>query len=197
MSKQSGTYNIENIQKIFAFDTFICATMGVDLKGHMMNKHGWSEEKYNEFKNVYLHECLTEKQITNSIKTRIIFVGVHNKNDWQPLDSRSRSGKLIDKCIERLGAFKCVKTNLFDYDFLPYTTFHREEAMIWCKKHKYNPQEDIIVALGDIVQKAFEKLEIDFVKAKHPSIIWSKQNKHEYVIKTSERIVLKIKEKSK
>jgi hypothetical protein len=54
-------YIIENIQKIFAFDTFVCSMAGVSLKEHMMLKHGWDDEKFNEFMNAYRSNCLCEK----------------------------------------------------------------------------------------------------------------------------------------
>jgi hypothetical protein len=33
---------------------------------------------------------------------RIIFVGLHNKEHMKPLDSKTKSGKLIDRIIKRL-----------------------------------------------------------------------------------------------
>jgi hypothetical protein len=50
---------------------------------------------------------------------KVIFVGVHNKPHLKPLDSSTRSGKTIDGIIEQLPGIKCVKTNLFDVDYMP------------------------------------------------------------------------------
>jgi hypothetical protein len=49
-------------------------------------------------------------------KGRIIFVGIHNKPGMKPLDSRTKSGKIIDEVIRGLEGRECVKTNLFDCD---------------------------------------------------------------------------------
>jgi hypothetical protein len=44
---------MESVVAIFRFDCFFCASGGIDLKGHMMNKHKWSEEQYLEYKDAY------------------------------------------------------------------------------------------------------------------------------------------------
>jgi hypothetical protein len=44
----------ENIAAIFSFDCYICSSQLIDLKEFMMNKHNWSEEQFNEYKNVYI-----------------------------------------------------------------------------------------------------------------------------------------------
>lgn len=43
------------------------------------------------------------------MKGRIIFVGIHNKPGMEPLDSRTKSGKIIDEVIAGLEGRECVK----------------------------------------------------------------------------------------
>lgn len=41
--------NNQGIVALFVTETLICATIGVELKGYMMKKHGWNEEKWKEY----------------------------------------------------------------------------------------------------------------------------------------------------
>ena len=51
---------------------------------------------------------------------KIIFVGIHNKKGFEPLDSRTKTGNIIDRIIERCDkGFEFEKTNLFDRDEMP------------------------------------------------------------------------------
>jgi hypothetical protein len=43
-----------NILKLFAFDALLAAESGLDLKTHMMRKHGWDETTYGNMKSTYL-----------------------------------------------------------------------------------------------------------------------------------------------
>jgi hypothetical protein len=44
---------VENVVKIFAFDTFVCAINGIDLKEYMKQKHKFSDEQFLEYLSVY------------------------------------------------------------------------------------------------------------------------------------------------
>jgi hypothetical protein len=66
---------------------------------------------------------------------RIIFVGVHNKPFKKPLDSRTSSGKRIDKIISHLPNLECEKMNLFNLPSLGYEV-HRallDDPRVPCK----------------------------------------------------------------
>lgn len=81
-------------------------------------------------------------------KGRIIFVGVHNKPGMEPLDSRTKSGKIIDEVIAGLPGRECLKTNLYNTIEIPQTKMERLfHATEW--RVKINPTyEDITVTLG-------------------------------------------------
>jgi hypothetical protein len=87
---------------------------------------------------------------------RIFFVGMHNKPGMKPLDSKTQSGKRIDKVIAGL-AIECFKTNLCECEQEPPPDQMEGWGKLW--HQKYNTyDEDIIVLLGEWVQKAFPKL---------------------------------------
>lgn len=117
------------------------------------------------------------------MKGRIIFVGVHNKQGLKPLDSKSVSGKRIDKIIEGLGSMPCVKSNLYDSDRLPTNLHEKEELkMLW--RDKYDPSSrDIIVLLGSMVHKEFPIITGNEIKVAHPSLQWSKMKPEIYIQK--------------
>jgi hypothetical protein len=103
---------------------------------------------------------------------RIIFVGVHNKPRMEPLDSRTKSGKIIDDVIAGLPGRECVKTNLFNLDRLPHRKAdYPAYATVW--RAKIRPCDyDVVVPLGQIVQDHFPSKRIDgalVIKAEHPA----------------------------
>lgn len=108
--------------------------------------------------------------------TRIIFVGIHNKPGMEPLDSRTKSGKIIDEVIKRLEDFEHLKCNLFDLDETPnkevYIDWPTELARLqfdWLERVKLN-QHDIVVLLGDAVNKYFpHELPIKTIYVPHPA----------------------------
>ena len=129
---------------------------------------------------------------------KIIFVGIHNKPGMEPLDSRTKSGKLIDRIILKLmnnyyfRDVEFIKTNLFDADYLP-----KEQMIIskmkddWYKKYLFNFCKDsIVVLLGSVVKNEF--LNYDFinrVNLKHPSSIWGKKKMNDYVLQSAKNII--------
>lgn len=45
--------NKDEIIKLFAVDTFICAVNGYKLEQYQINKHWWSKEQFNEYIKIY------------------------------------------------------------------------------------------------------------------------------------------------
>lgn len=95
------------------------------------------------------------------MKGRIIFVGIHNKPGMEPLDSRTKSGKIIDEVIKGLEGRECVKTNLFDVDEMPdkknmldWDKWVDEMVFDWVERTKLY-MGDTVVLLGDEVKKYF------------------------------------------
>ena len=113
-------------------------------------------------------------------KGRIIFVGVHNKPGMEPLDSRTKSGKIIDEVIAGLEGMKCLKTNLSDVYEIPQLPIERQShASKWRKK--YSPtSDDVIILLGRTVQFRFPSASsYKTVFAAHPA---SRHHKREEYI---------------
>lgn len=123
------------------------------------------------------------------IKGACFFVGMHNKPGMYPLDSRTKSGKIIDAIIEELPIF-CFKTNLCEIEYFPKD---KEEItkgnMLW--SDKYQPNSDsIIVLLGYWTQKNFELKKGKIIKLPHPASCFGNLKKEVYV----ENALNKIKE---
>jgi hypothetical protein len=114
----------------------------------------------------------------------IYFIGVHNKPGLKPLDSSTKTGKIVDRIIEllidqpehRMG-FTCIKTNLFDIEYLPDSEDERfgRATMLW-QRFKIEP-DDILVLLGNTVQKEFVNCPLHerIIKVRHPAALYSKE----------------------
>lgn len=115
------------------------------------------------------------------MKPRIIFVGIHNKENLPPLDSSTRSGKLIDSIIAVMPkSFECIKTNLFNSTSIPSKDSLDSMCDEW--HWTYLPTcDDIIVLLGNDVRKHFKHLYLNTIFLKHPACIWSNANKAKYI----------------
>lgn len=120
---------------------------------------------------------------------RIIFVGVHNKPGFAPLDSRSKSGKMIDRVIAGLqtecGLFEAefVKTNLFDLPGFPSWSPERGVSVMNWSKRAGRTDDDIVILLGACVHDAFKHCKYpNLVRIGHPSGVWSKLKQEEYII---------------
>ena len=113
------------------------------------------------------------------MKRKVYFVGVHNKPGLKPLDSSTKSGKLIDRVIEQLPEFECVKMNYYDCDYLPNRQldqdYHHQNQNILLDKFDDNI---IVVALGKMVQELLFPIGIPVY---HPAIIWSKEAQISYI----------------
>lgn len=118
---------------------------------------------------------------------------MNNKPGFAPLDSKSRSGKLIDRVISALqtelnlfGA-DFLKSNLYDLDYFPYDepAFNYE----WANRVEYNGYNDLIIALGACVQERFKKSPFQYLSIGHPSAVWSHEKQAAYI----DRAVSKVK----
>jgi hypothetical protein len=94
---------------------------------------------------------------------RVIFVGVHNKRGKTPLDSTTKSGKIIDAVIAGLPGRECLKSNLFDVDELPdkknvrdWKQYVDEMGFSWIERVQLS-KDDVVVLLGSQVIRSFPK----------------------------------------
>jgi hypothetical protein len=126
-----------------------------------------------------------------SEQPRILFVGIHNKPGMVPLDSRTRSGKMIDRVIAGLqtecGLFEAdfIKTNLFDLPYFPSWSPERAMSVMNWSKRVGRTNEDIVILLGACVHEAFKHNKYpNLIRIGHPSGVWSKLKQEEYIINT-------------
>ena len=113
-------------------------------------------------------------------------------NGWhltsQPeLDSKTKSGKLIDKVISNLNGHLCIKTNLFNCSYIPKEDIEKHK-LAWIDKYK-PLDKDTIVLLGNRVHRLFpNNIPSILIKIKHPSSVWSKQAQEGYVLDVLRKI---------
>lgn len=120
--------------------------------------------------------------MANTNKRRVIFVGVHYKGSLPALCSTTKSGKLIDRIIENIPKYECIKSNLFSTFILPKDhEYKRALAYAWKTKWDLSPT-DIVVALGDTVQTYLDHVEVKHISIPHPAKPWSQDSKFTYVI---------------
>lgn len=119
----------------------------------------------------------------------VFFVGMHNKPGMKPLDSKTMSGKMVDSIIKEL-PYRCIKTNLFEGEYLPKDFLEINKAGIdW--HEKYNPHEyDIIVLLGKWVQENFWWDRFKIVKIPHPASCMGNVNKELYIKKAIQLLTI-------
>lgn len=109
---------------------------------------------------------------------RVIFVGMHNKPGMKPLDSKTKSGILIDKVAERCRreGMEVLKTNLFNIDRYPKKEEIRSLSFDWIERVELR-QTDIIVLLGGCVHRNFPNtLTVKPIKIAHPASQWSHEH---------------------
>lgn len=113
---------------------------------------------------------------------RIIFVGVHNKPNLQPLCASTKTGKLVNRIISKLPKnAEIVKTNLFNLDYLPKCEKERIGLVHeWYWTH-LPTNEDIVVLLGAITHKQFRHDVENLIKIAHPASKRSHNDMDEYV----------------
>lgn len=124
------------------------------------------------------------------MKHRVIFVGVHNKTDLEPLDSSTRTGRVIDKIILELPDFHCVKSNVFNVDYWPQNQtleLNNQWVENWKQRLDYK-NSDIVVTLGHCVNEIFRKAKVKSIKVGHPSAVWSTEGKGQYIDRVYKKI---------
>lgn len=121
---------------------------------------------------------------------RVILVGLHNKPGMKPLDSKTKSGKLIDKIITHIPeGIEVIKTNLFNLNGIPHKDYFYKSRDEWY--NAYLPtSEDIIVLLGAMTHKNFihNPQCKGLIKIAHPASMRSHEQMFKYVLTTSCRI---------
>lgn len=110
---------------------------------------------------------------------RIIIVGVHNKIGLSPLDSSTKSGKLIDRIAAQL-PIPIEKTNLFDVDYLPVNGEKQDLVNEWYWT-QLPTKDDVVVLLGGMVHKEFKHSIKNLIKIQHPAAQWSHKSMNAYV----------------
>lgn len=120
---------------------------------------------------------------------KVIFVGIHNKEDLMPLDIISKSGKVITAIEKELG-IKGKRTNLYNLDRMPEGNEIDQEPVNWW--YRYNIQSgDIVVLLGRFVHDNFHyKDGYTYIKLPHPasSFFHGTTTKDEYIKKAVDKI---------
>lgn len=118
---------------------------------------------------------------------KIYFVGIHNKPDMEPLDSISKTGRLVDRCIAalqiELNLFEAdfCKTNLFNANEMPVLKQAGSDAKLWAERVGWK-EGDIVISLGAIVHTFFRRSGIKFIAVGHPSGVWSNKAKEDYIV---------------
>lgn len=104
--------------------------------------------------------------------TKVIFVGIHNKPGMEPLDSRTKTGMVIDMVIEKLpNSFECVKTNLFYTEYYPKADERERRVGEWRMRLNLSLYGDcLVVLLGKRVQKDFT-FKLNTIAVDHPAFL--------------------------
>lgn len=80
----------------------------------------------------------------------LFIVGIHNKANTPPLSPTTKTGRIIERILNRVGydgvSIVVYKTNLYDTDYLPEKMSYDGER--WARRVGYDPSKDMIVALG-------------------------------------------------
>lgn len=116
---------------------------------------------------------------------RVIFVGHHDKPNTPPLSRLTKSGKLLQRVIEKLPDIEFMKSNLYDIDHYPNSEDDRFELELdWHYRINPNPK-DLIILLGADTHKHFlyDKTLAITLKFAHPASKRSYKSMDEYVDK--------------
>lgn len=119
---------------------------------------------------------------------RIIFVGVHNKPNLPPLCPSTKTGKLINRIINKLPKnIEIVKTNLFNVDYFPENKDMINLSYEWYWSN-LPTNEDIIILLGLITHRQFKHDVDNLIKIDHPASKRSHDDMDRYVLDTVSKI---------
>lgn len=102
-----------------------------------------------------------------------------NKPDMAALDSRTKSGKLIDSVIECL-EYECIKTNFANSTNQPKGRKQLlETAFQWHRDNQIN-LIDRIVLLGNWVDTHFKSRGFVTISVSHPASVFGKQKREDW-----------------
>ena len=115
-------------------------------------------------------------------------MGVHYKLNTMALCSSTKSGKLIDRIIAKIGNVEVLKTNLYNVEYYPKSKEERVQLA-----HEWNfanstTHSDIIVLLGAEVHNNYIPTEGKVIKIAHPASKRSHKEMDEYVEKSASLI---------
>ena len=110
----------------------------------------------------------------------IIFVGIHNKPNTDPLCWNTKSGKLLQRVIDNFHTIHFDRTNLYNLDHMPIRDQKRQLAIDWHFRIKPG-KEDIIILLGDEVRKNFIERNHIILNFAHPASKRSHKVMNRYV----------------
>lgn len=117
----------------------------------------------------------------------------------RPLDSRTKTGKVIDMVIATVAFKQLVKSNLYDLEYYPATELERQsQQFAWLEK--YQPERrDILVLLGINVHREFPESRVDstIIKVAHPASAHSAAEQSNYIEKVASLINAAINESHK
>jgi hypothetical protein len=125
---------------------------------------------------------------------KIFFVGMHNKPKMKPLDSKTKSGKIIDKIIKKLGLSlsSCIKTNLCEVEYFPSNKVDiYQQNLNWVDKYNPGPLS-IIVLLGNWVHKNYLLTNGNIIKIGHPAGCLGHEKQEKYIQNALDKIKLSI-----
>lgn len=124
---------------------------------------------------------------------KVIFVGIHNKKGKKPLDSSTKTGKLVDAIIAQIAGVTVIKSNLF-VDHIPIRGHWPREVVEWKKRTGYGLfPGDIVLALGADVSKVLKMSSVCHIPLRHPASVWSNENQRLYVDDAIKKIIEYIK----
>ncbi|HWY34004.1 MAG TPA: hypothetical protein VNX68_05115, partial [Nitrosopumilaceae archaeon] len=117
----------------------------------------------------------------------VYFVGMHHKPGMKALDSKTKSGKILDEIISSIKS-NCVKTNLCETEYQPIDDEEiGKVAQEWYSK--YEPKEkDVIVLLGMWVAENFDRRHENTIELTHPASFKVSGNKSGYISDAIEKI---------
>lgn len=121
-----------------------------------------------------------------------IFVGIHNKRGYKPLDPKTHSGAIIDNLQRQLNALGHTvrRTNLCDLERMPETEWEaRKECIGYWDRVEYKPAESVFVLLGGWVHTHFIRMpDTPIVKLPHPASFAGRNNRLTYCQDAMSRI---------
>lgn len=100
-----------------------------------------------------------------------------------PLDSQTKTGKIVDEVIAALSPIVCIKSNLFDLNHLPIA-WSNKDVFKWKERVQYNPDMDVVFTLGAVVGTTMEKVfgnQKGMIQVAHPSSLWAKEKREKWV----------------